>query len=246
MQYVRSVLYSAGFGGLGFRCQSLSWQDTVKRIIRDQVTTLWLSQMTNSDTAEYCTISINSAGPVMRDGPAEFLVSAGWQSSPDNFFFPAVTVAYTLTALLIFYYHNHATTILWIKKIMAWRISISAKILDVFCTCKMFSAPVQNQRDDRAFSALWKGTVMRDCRIDRNGTELSRLIPALLKAMQNAFCCHFCYFWVLGCSCNPFPYHFLLHFLLHFLFTAKMIENGLKMGSKMSWKWPKNGFHEQP
>jgi hypothetical protein len=32
---------------------------------------------------EYCTISINSAGPVTRDGPAEILVSATSQSCRD-------------------------------------------------------------------------------------------------------------------------------------------------------------------
>ena len=38
---------------------------------------------------EYCAISINSAGPVTRDSPAEILVSARRQNGRDSMFFLA-------------------------------------------------------------------------------------------------------------------------------------------------------------
>ena len=44
-------------------------------------------------------------------------------------------------------------------------------------------------------------------------------------------------------------FHLIFYFIFHFifcLFTAKLIENELKMGLKMSWKWLKNGYHGQP
>jgi hypothetical protein len=43
----------------------------------------------------------------------------------------------------------------------------------------MFSAPGQNQRDDRDFSAFMRGTVTRDCRIERNGTVYKNTIFSL-------------------------------------------------------------------
>ena len=38
---------------------------------------------------DYCAISINSAGPVTRDSPAEILVSARRQNGRDSMFFSA-------------------------------------------------------------------------------------------------------------------------------------------------------------
>ena len=38
----------------------------------------------------------------------------------------------------------------------------------IFGLCKKISAPGQNQRDERDYSAF--GCVMRDCLIERNGT----------------------------------------------------------------------------
>ena len=42
----------------------------------------------------------------------------------------------------------------------------------IFGLCKKISAPGQNQRDERDHSAFGRGCVMRDCRIERNGTVL--------------------------------------------------------------------------
>jgi hypothetical protein len=44
------------------------------------------------------------------------------------------------------------------------------KKLAIFGLCKKFSAPGQNQRDERDYSAFGRGCVMRDCRIERNVT----------------------------------------------------------------------------
>ena len=42
-----------------------------------------------NEMVQYCAISINSAGPVTRDSPAEILVSARRQNGHDSMFFSA-------------------------------------------------------------------------------------------------------------------------------------------------------------
>jgi hypothetical protein len=44
---------------------------------------IWKLNVLYYEKNYYCTISINSAGPVTRDGPAEILVSASSQSRRD-------------------------------------------------------------------------------------------------------------------------------------------------------------------
>ena len=43
----------------------------------------------------------------------------------------------------------------------------------IFQLCKKFLAPGQNWRDERDYSAFGRGCMMRDCRIERNGTVVS-------------------------------------------------------------------------
>jgi len=54
---------------------------------------------------------------------------------------------------------------------------------------------------------------------------------------------HFAFIFVILSFQGVHSSHFSHHFQHHFLCLA---ENGLKMGSKMNKKWPKNGYHEQP
>ena len=59
------------------------------------------------------------------------------------------------------------------------------------------------------------------------------------------FCSIFLIFPFQGIHSNHFSF-FLPFFLLFCLFLCQIHKNKLKMSLKMGWKWPNNGYHEQP
>ena len=58
----------------------------------------------------------------------------------------------------------------------------------IFGLCKKISAPGQNQRDERDHSAFGRGCVMRDCRIERNGTVGAPLSPRYMDKQSPKVC----------------------------------------------------------
>ena len=69
----------------------------------------------------------------------------------------------------------------------------------------------------------------------------------MCRALPEVGKMHFCFIFKIFAFRSVHSSHFLFHFLFHFLIIfLPNSENDPKMRLKMSQKWPKNGYCEQP